>query len=1426
MRESDINEINTSGNQHVDPANNGAGAGLADNLSSNPANNGAGAGLADNLSNNPARIRKVSDIDEIKDIGLTGSYEEQANMMQDIYDNLDTPEEKLEFLVNSQKYLYMTSVYESGNYRFEGLSTVLRNKIDSLRDDFENNYIKNAYEEDLSSYLDKCNEMSVKNKAKISYEYKKYLKQIPENDKNREKKALYLARTNPENGTSSTSITDMEGCVRSEYDSSKLVLKDIDLKSNTKMSDIAGIIGCTDEKEKKDFYKRYDAEAGDNAIETFRKKYVKDALKLNNNGENDENAIEKYKKSFNGKTKGVNTSAGTVLREKKYYHALHTQNNYVKNLFFNEEQKKDFTFIVEETTQELSTGGIKDWIKTKGEEIFEARRKSDLISFVNYYDKKYVKSLQRKKDYINLERESKNRIKKATSDSYDWVVEDWYDDNGNRAIQTGSDQQIKEFKYDIRADLKAEIVDERELETFHFNDSSLKEGAEQVDKNSRETTILSVFQIWALGTHENIKVSDIKNLTDNQALLDEFSDYCKAHPTCGAKDKETYEESIKSWCDLFEKATDKIKKYKIPKVNYDNEEELKTVLSEIQYVCVLLQDFSQEIPTIFKEKFNVDGKIIAENYMGEDKWNSMRNTLIRAGNFLSLPYDAYFKDYIFETGGTAFSSAFSMATDRVLANELLNKNAGKSFETITKNYGDGNETHPYVAMFSQETVDGDGDITKTYAELYNGWSEFKKKDPIKYLNGKDKKTFKKKIKKYVSVLEEKGRKAIEKDCIDNLSYGFLKDLKMDILKDSLSNLSDNPDDVVNFLKSDQLLNNAGLTNMSLIGNVMNKMFNESYRCLINTVGLTTNDLFTIDGKTFKELWGDKYKNVTDESLRNRCYQVEMLKKIAEGNCEVRVKLLGFDKNNKLGIKGDMIVHAQPERIRKIKHNMDIYNAGVNDILRQLKDVQGNLLNTHPDFDSKDIKDLREEIGTVGTKLFQNFEKELNETIKVLGSNNSDINNPKNIKEQLNKLSVAANTYYSKRRNYVFKKQNEAGQERFDASKRTKTLVNDIVRNISILRQGIDENIICAPGSSFEDASVVNIGITLKNLEDPEIDIYGIKDVKTPEEDEGATLYNYRVTIGNKLVEKFKNIDKDFNKIINDDGKLEPYDAALAYYAKEYIDKVQEIGMNDDKFASINQKLENAFNDGSFKKDAERLSKSPVFKEFLKKNKKFDYRTWKNHEKECSALLATYKNDLESITKRDEIEVAGNMPRFRANPDLGVADAGAGAVNAEAGAANAEAGANNAVAADPNAIAKYILTGDAHGKVVPDKEMTVEKRYERLGNYMSKKILTEKASKSMIDAMVEGKLEYEDVLKTVVDALKQNKIFKKGQYNEQKLSEMIQNGDLRKMVIDSVVKQAQNSAKNVKVAAQKDLAQPKLPNTNAQPAKQQGPGMHA
>nr|MCR5623895.1 hypothetical protein [Lachnospiraceae bacterium] len=1374
-----------------------------------------------------------------ENIEFKGTSEDQVAKIKEIYDNIEAPEDKIEFLLKIDAYYANKSailISRPEKAKENDTPKYIYSNIQNLKNDFIKTYVKGKSMKELDKLTERIHILKLKSVMDIKADYDKMYNSLPatEDPKVKHKKAQYYAKLNHLNNSLYTTISQFDSLDLSEHltDGDAMIdylYNECDVTNRTKMSKLAKYMKLKTPEEVQNFYNEYNANPDSRVFDIY-----KNRLFAQNKNENPEMSDEDimsivdrdlmYTISNSIKIKMIDAKKARF--EKDLY----------KKVGITKEYFNTNGFKLSELSADTSDSGIEDWVKNEGDPLLNAQMEDDMAGFMKQINRQYVLPLEKRKEDKLLKANSANRIRRATADSYGWFTNIERDEQGTIVVNNieGNPeltQGLKELKYDCNDDIGYDPEVKFAVKSHRITLKHNMDKIKNVIALPRGTTILSMFTIWALGTYPGADMTNFTELTDNKDLIHKFAQFCEKNPTVTAKNEQEFRKSVQAWNEVFLNATEKVKKYKFPEINYDKPAEVRKVADELSMLVLMSQDFNQEKDRIFNNNLGLHGMQIMEDYMGSNKWDSLMSTWLEINNIM-LPYNsAYNRQIQGSATNNVLGSVVSLASNRALAATLYNKCGGKDLNSVIKEKGSishiyQKSTNTYLNLYDYECELSDD---------YKSFPEIERKVFIKYLNGKDIKTLKKKLKVYEEKNIKDSKKEINSVCISSLGQGFQSDLNMDVLKNTLLNLNNDAQSVIDFVQSKENMPGKNVTGSTLVSKTVNGFMDIRYRSMLYKAGIEKKDALLIDGKTIDEMWGKKYKNVTDPVLREHCYQVELLKKIAEGNSIISARNINYSPSNKFRYAGDVLVSLPAEKMKDIKHNLDVYVAGTKDMLTKLKEAQSALLTTHPNYNANNERAAKREIGNVGSDLFQNMETALADCINAIEKNNVQGPTPEVVIEKLNKLKNASETYFDKRNtvySMFFGKSEKSGTERLKQSNILRKALPDMITDYAMLRQGIDEKLICSGGNTFDKANIGHIKMSLDKMKNVKVDTYGLREMPQIAENELKTEYNNRKTVSAALKDGLKRLGRNLDELMVHKGEMDAYDAALAFQAKNYMEKMQVRNFTPEQINTMKTEIEQKFADNTFKRDAEKLAKNPVFKAFVKENKGLDFKEWRDIEKDSKKLNDSYIMDIKFM--KGNVNAIGNNPAGANGANAANAGAANGANAANAGAANGANAANAANAAavgvanganaanagaanganaaavnganavnaaavkkaEATCVAKYILTGSPTAKLGSASKTSNTMRYKRLGEYISKTILTKPTSKVMLDAIACGKLKYEKVEKSVIDIFKSKKMFADNKYNEDEIRRKIESGEFVNTVEKTLIKQAENSANAV------------------------------
>ncbi len=1247
-----------------------------------------------------------------------------------IYNQQISIEDKLKFFV----YAYTHNQID----RMNGVNADEElQKINSIKDNFTENYIVNSDESTRKEVYKALGRISGEIDLSIYNEYREELNEIPTDDPHREKKAYYMTAKSSEAGTYLYSLNGnvLQGLIMAFSDSPKVrqdakALYTID--ENTTMEEYAKVSGHETPEAISSFCEDLHAQPTDKAIDIWRRKSEADNIHFNSNKE----IIDlMYTDSVFARPNSWRMSGKLELINRGDY---------------NKYQRENIDKISILNGKEASDNGIREW--TESQEIqnkieIQANRNETKAS--NFFLNNYVKPFE---DEKRLKAESEARKRHSIKEDYPEIFE--YDEEEeiyvDNTLTTEQAKNIRrDFSYDLAKDSLDRLSSQMHILGAHENREKLKRGW----GCTRLDSWLGVFDIWAVGAHPEIKLEDFTTLSERPALVEEFVKFCDDNPVGAPANKEEYENSVKVWAEALKRGTDRVKQIKIPKVDYSDPVKMKeNMLMQIKLRSMYI-NFSQEKDHIFGKQFNIDGKKLAAEHLGENNYDDMLNFWGALQNFSASVDYAYIKvpEYNKPTSTESIvEDAYKTSVSRSLAVSILNHAGGKNLSDALKDFG---SKKYYFNNLVNELSDmyDNGEVKPEYSNISN----ITRKEALDYLKGKNKKDFDKKINKIVSALTPKFKNDFVLYDTVNSVMNLRRTVTFGDAREKLVNLPDVAEATVDFLKSDQKIMNAhgfegGVLPEQWLSVNMNKIFGENYTMLIKGAGYKQTDMILIDGKTPEEIWGEKYEKY-DKYTREDCYKIEFFKKVCEGNSEISFKNVAIGKDGNLKVNGSICVMKSSKQMQETKENFAIYESGAKKIHDELKLLQDALLTTH---ENKDLNVAREEIGQVGSSLYKKMESTLDAAIKALGNDNLNFTQ---IENKLKDFKEASSEYYKNRKS-MFEKRTPEGKLRLDTSEKAKLDMPDILTNYQELIRGVSSDLRVNDDYTFANASVKSIKLSLESLENnTELrDSMRLGDVTMTEEmaseyaDVVREKSHERVIIKDIIAKGLDGLDKNYKSMIKnykEKSNPDPYEMAVLYKINAYLEKMDEGSTTVNDLKGMEKELKKSFEDGSFKKDAQNLSKNPVFKATLSYNKANFHKEWAQIEKKTESYIYEMKRSLNEIHNED-VDVS-----------------------------------------------KYILTGVLEGKAIPKGEEALKQQYNRLGSFVARDILVDPNQRVIVQAITSGRMEFKEIVKQTTEELKRKGVLEGRNFSVGELRDKISSGTLKSEVVENIKKQASQNAKS-------------------------------
>ena len=383
-----------------------------------------------------------------------------------------------------------------------------------------------------------------------------------------------------------------------------------------------------------------------------------------------------------------------------------------------------------------------------------------------------------------------------------------------------------------------------------------------------------------------------------------------------------------------------------------------------------------------------------------------------------------------------------------------------------------------------------------------------------------------------------------------------------------------------------------------------------------------------------------------------------------------------------------------------------------------------------------------------------------------------------IEEKLREFNKAAATYYKERKNLIFNKRSAEGQTRLDTSERAKNEMPDIVSYYHELAKGVKSDLIYTENKTFNNLDLRQLenAFTDDFLQPKRKDNYRIDGVIISEADAGKmastvkTRAHEKLNFYNMLKTGLKGLGKDYDKLMGIESaeKVEAFDMALAHLLKNAVEEVEKDGLSIIQVKGVSRGVKDKFDDGSFKREAEKLSKNPVFLATYKQNKKGFHEEWNRIEKRTDTMLKHMRDSLNEQTE--------------ANPDL----------------------------------AEYIVNENGAPAANQNQEQLLRERYQRLGLYITKKILTEPSNRVIVQAIESERMEFGEVQNKVIESLIRKHVLDGRNFRMEDFRVKLANGSIQRLATESVLKQAGKDAadrlpKSRRMAPTEDIKEPRINN---------------
>ena len=920
-----------------------------------------------------------------------------------------------------------------------------------------------------------------------------------------------------------------------------------------------------------------------------------------------------------------------------------------------------------------------------------------------------------------IQKRSKNWEKRFHPDrNGKWDANSQFDDNA--MLQIVKDTQLylaDPFKKSL-VDLSAKMIpgpgQENALSVVGLDDVSM---------NMRSTQ----YVLWLMSE----KGADIKTAMVIGAKAENrkaFLDFCAKNPS-GEKGKYA---NIAEWTKVYNKAYRKLRDYKLPDIDYSDPTKVQEHMAEL----VVLSAIGENGSALMGKFFDGDNaKIIASNEIGQDNFNDIGIFMKGLESFTRPIRNAYINTpYVSTHMNVLEKQLMNIAVDRYLAGKRMDGKGGKTLDTVLEdklvkngnqylNYQDeafkikviDKEKYPdnkhvsrelAVEMLKIKGMKGrTSELDKIHTETMTGFSETNL-----YLN----------VMEFRDGLNETG---------GNLGY-----VQRQLLSNSSSALK-----LREFRKHEDMFNSVH----KWLGKTMAPLIKGEMKATMQKNGLNISDLFLIDGKSPKQIFGEKYSFVTEPVEKEELIQLEILNAIYQGDKKVEIKNFRMDKDERLIENGTVKMFANKLMAEKMIVGAVILETGLKDIAEQLKGYKNGLMDALPPVEGESRREKEERFLNGGTGLYKDMAQALNRAITIVGDKDAK---PEDIRKALIEFQNASKEYYKHRKGWFFSPRSDMGRDRLKVAESARKGMLNIIMQYDNLRRGLNiDHTFGYHNKSVGESSLNQIEVEIFDLNKRFKKIYDMH-VREREQDGKAKAQNIKgvtqkqMQLLNHLIsENSGHIKMDYRKTnVDDMVKDKPGQTMLQtarnYICKKYIDDMLRDGNSPEDI----QKLIDNVKDGKLRQQVFDVMSDEAFVRIVNENPQNYYSEMRKHEAQVE--------EQKKRAKADKIVAAADKLLERAK---------------HAGYAN------------------YIKAPGKNVNALGQKDM----EYYRLASIAMAQILTTPEYKHLAYTGKLGSKELKDAQNTLKKQLEENKILDK--MSNEKLDQYIKNGSFKNYTIDMMMK---------------------------------------
>ncbi len=718
----------------------------------------------------------------------------------------------------------------------------------------------------------------------------------------------------------------------------------------------------------------------------------------------------------------------------------------------------------------------------------------------------------------------------------------------------------------------------------------------------------------------------------------EFIDFAKAHPTRTENlDLNTKKENIKAWTNVFKKATEKIKTYQFPKIDYGDPVQIFAHREELSALISCYINFSQEFRDSFYNGLGKDSTIVDETLGGKKGFQEMMRTWEDIAFVIQPLQSGYMPanldDYSNNSSLRDVNYMIS-CSQRYCLSRISDRISGRKLGDIVENYSPKDLYQSEINM----GICGQYDL-----ENVKSSDNAKREGYLQNLDHSLDQVFKKQY----DAQEKKARLKFNSNRKYEAQSKFTSHLESSLkrgLSDRMAKLYEGNPSAEELAER---INSKDFEQLSFeIDSLYHGGFDSDHQDRIfQILNERVINNFLIGGKSPKELWGEKYAFLNDPQKIEKMYRVELINEITTGNKDIEMTTWYMDQKGQCH-------KAKPVSVIKSKETREREVAvlvAMDDLYEDLVATRKQLQDTQKDKDAN-MPAAQEK---TGSDLYRKMFSALNKCIECSYIQKND-RNMNDLQKALREYHKASAEYYKKRKGIMFAPRGN-GKTRLDLAKYAADNILDKAEKLGMLAGGLD-----LTPSSNDARDQVNTNYKILNR-------HGVYEVekRLPNRGGNVEYFNFLAKQGNaheitdegrQTFEKFRTdiaikqakkkelreaLKQTLKEMVFADEKLEALDAMILtenkptsmcaknVVSEKYLEKINDPMISMEELTKLEKKLEPV----QLKKEVVELVKSPLFREVTAKCPKTYEKKWNKLEKNADEVRKDYEKNIEILSDR-------------------------------------------------------------------------------------------------------------------------------------------------------------------------------------------------